>query len=121
MSAAALVSSRCSNHATTSAPKEVASVENPHSFGSCPTMIVMARPFMYPTWTSLASRSATNPSRPSPIAISMRPTNSASMPASATCVFTSPGTASGTIAAKISGETEESGPSTSTRDGPKTA
>ena len=30
-------------------------------------------------------------------------------------------TSSGVIAAKISGDTEESGPSTSTRDGPKTA
>ena len=43
------------------------------------------------------------------------------MPASATRVCTSPGTASGTIAAKISGDTDESGPSTSTRDGPKSA
>ena len=34
---------------------------------------------------------------------------------------TSPGIASGTIAAKISGDTEESGPSTRTRDGPKSA
>ena len=31
------------------------------------------------------------------------------------------GTPSGTIAAKISGDTDESGPSTRTRDGPKTA
>ena len=33
----------------------------------------------------------------------------------------SPPTSSGVIAAKISGDTDESGPSTSTRDGPKTA
>ena len=43
------------------------------------------------------------------------------MPASAIAVPASPPASSGTIAAKISGEIEESGPSTSTRDGPKTA
>ena len=43
------------------------------------------------------------------------------MPASAIAVPGSPATSSGVIAAKISGETEESGPSTSTRDGPKIA
>ena len=44
------------------------------------------------------------------------------MPASAIAVAgSSPATSSGVMAAKISGETDESGPSTSTRDGPKIA
>ena len=43
------VASRWSKFVTnsrTSSTKLSASVENPHSFGSCPTMMVMARPFM---------------------------------------------------------------------------
>ena len=51
----------------------------------------------------------------------MSPTISASIPASAIAVPGSLVASSGTIAAKISGDTEESGPSTSTRDGPKIA
>ena len=51
----------------------------------------------------------------------MMPTSNASMPASAIALPGSSTTSSGMIAAKISGETEESGPSTSTRDGPNTA
>ena len=44
------------------------------------------------------------------------------MPASAIAFAgSSPATSSGVIAAKISGEIDESGPSTSTRDGPKIA
>ena len=43
------------------------------------------------------------------------------MPASTIALPGSPVTSSGVIAAKISGETDESGPSTSTRDGPKIA
>ena len=84
-------------------------------------MIVIARPFMYPTWTSLDNRSATNPSLPTPRPISIRPTIKASMPASAIAVFGSLVAISGTIAAKISGDTDESGPRTSTRDGPNSA
>ena len=45
----------------------------------------------------------------------------ASIPARAMAVEVLPATNSGAIAAKISGEMEESGPSTSTRDGPKIA
>ena len=51
----------------------------------------------------------------------MSPTMRASMPASAIACAGSSATTSGTIAAKISGETDESGPSTRTRDGPKSA
>ena len=120
-SAAPCVSSRWSNHARSSSRKPSASVEKPHSFGSCPTMIVIARPFMYPTCTSLERRSATKPSLPRPSPISMRPTSSASIPASAIALPGSFATMSGAMAAKISGETDESGPSTSTREGPKIA
>ena len=51
----------------------------------------------------------------------MRPTSSASIPASAIALAGSSATSSGVIAARISGDTDESGPSTSTRDGPKMA
>ena len=51
----------------------------------------------------------------------MSPTIKASIPASAIAVPGSLVAMSGTIAAKISGDTEESGPSTSTRDGPRIA
>ena len=84
-------------------------------------MIVTASPFMYPTCTSLDRRSATNPSLPRPSPISISPTSNASMPASTIAEWGSPVTSSGVIAAKISGDTDESGPSTSTRDGPKIA
>ena len=40
------VSSRLLKNAFTSSENVSASVENPHSFGSCPTMIVIASPFM---------------------------------------------------------------------------
>ncbi len=95
--------------------------EKPNSFGSCPTMIVMARPFMYPTCTSFDRRSATNPSFPSPSPISVSPTSTASIPARAIALAGSSVTSSGVMAARISGEMEESGPSTSTREGPNTA
>jgi hypothetical protein len=96
-------------------------VENPKSFGSWLTMIVTASPFMYPTCTSLDRRSATKPNLPRPSPISMIPTSTASMPASTIALPGSPVTSNGVIAAKISGDTDESGPSTSTRDGPKIA
>ena len=52
----------------------------------------------------------------------MSATITASMPASAMARCTSPPDASsGMIAAKIMGETDESGPSTRMRDGPKSA
>ena len=38
----------------------------PKSFGSCPIRIVSASPFMYPICVGLESRSAMNPSFPSP-------------------------------------------------------
>ena len=43
------------------------------------------------------------------------------MPASAIALAGSPVTTRGVIAARMSGETDESGPSTSTFDGPNTA
>ena len=52
----------------------------------------------------------------------MAPTSNASIPARAIASagsFDAPRI--GTIAAKMSGDTDESGPSTSSRDGPKTA
>ena len=52
----------------------------------------------------------------------MIPTSSASMPASSIAfIGSSPATSSGVRAARIIGEIDESGPSTSTRDGPKIA
>ena len=51
----------------------------------------------------------------------MRPTMSASIPARAMAVAGSSVTISGTMAAKISGETAESGPSTRILDGPRSA
>ena len=67
------------------------------------------------------SRSATNPSLPRPSPTSIAPTINAIIPASAIAVVGSPATSSGVMAAKISGDTEESGPSTRMRDGPKHA
>jgi hypothetical protein len=113
--------SRLEVNARISARNESACVEKPNSFGSWPMMIVIARPFMYPTCTSFDRRSATNPSLPSPSPISVSPTRTASMPASAIALAGSLVTSSGVIAARIKGEIEESGPSTSTRDGPNTA
>ena len=57
-----------------------------------------------------------------PMPTSIAPTSTASIPASAiACAGSWPATNSGVIAAKISGEIDESGPSTRTRDGPNTA
>ena len=111
--------SKPSRNFSISAMKPSASVENPASLGSCPTKIVIARPFMYPTCTSFDNRSATKPSLPAPSPMRITPTITAIIPASAMAVSgSSATTTSGTIAAKISGDTDESGPSTSTRDGP---
>jgi hypothetical protein len=84
-------------------------------------MMVTARPLRYPTCTSLDSRSATNPSLPSPSPISIRPTMIDSIPASTTAEVGSWVSTSGAMAARIIGESEESGPSTRTREGPKIA
>ena len=86
--------------AATSSTNECASVEKPNSLGSCPTMMTMPSPFMYPTWTSFDSRSATKPSLATPSPISIAPTNRASIPARAIEVAGSPdAAATGTIAA----------------------
>jgi hypothetical protein len=67
-------------------------------------------------------RSATNPSRATAPIAAIAPTSSASAEASATARAGSPLAAiSGRIAAAIIGPSDESGPSTSTLDGPKTA
>ncbi len=76
---------------------------------------------MYPTCTSLDNRSATKPSLNAPSPTSTSPTRMASIPARAIAAPESPATNSGTIAAKINGDTDESGPSTRTREGPKIA
>ena len=62
-----------------------------------------------------------NPSLPMPRPISMRPTMSASIPARAMAVAGSGTVISGMMAAKMSGETAESGPSTRIRLGPSSA
>ena len=120
-SAVVFVWSSPDTNAFVSSMKPSASVENPKSFGSWPTMIVIARPFMYPTCTSLDRRSATNPSLPRPSPISMAPTISAIIPARAIAVLGSGTRRRGAIAAKIRGDTDESGPSTRIRDGPRNA
>jgi hypothetical protein len=49
------------------------------------------------------------------------PTRAASIPASTIALDGSPVTTSGVMAARINGDTDESGPSTSTFEGPNTA
>ena len=68
------------------------------------------------------SRSATNPRRTIPPTAITTPTISASIEASATARLGSPfAPRSGMMVAAIIGPSEESGPSTSTFDGPKIA
>ena len=71
--AVVLRSGNPSTNARNSPMKLSASVENPHNFGSCPTTMVSASPFMYPTCTSFDSRSATKPKWPRPRPSSMSP------------------------------------------------
>ena len=61
------------------------------------------------------------PSLATPSPMRMSPTMMASIPARVMALSGSPTISSGVIAARISGETDESGPRTSTLDGPKTA
>ena len=103
-SAVVFVWSSPDTNAFVSSMKPSASVENPKSFGSWPTMIVIARPFMYPTCTSLDRRSATNPSLPRPSPISIAPTISAIIPARAIAVLGS-GTRRGARSPRRSGAT----------------
>ena len=99
-----------------------ASTEKPNSFGSWPTRIVSASPFMYPIMVGFESRSATKPSRATPPRAVIPPTSSASIDASATARCGSPpAPISGRIVAAIIGPSDESGPSTRILDGPKTA
>ncbi len=99
-----------------------ASTLNPHSFGSWPTTIVRARPFMYPMTVGFDSRSAMNPRWAIPATTRMTPTMSASIDDSAIARAGSPPLAmSGAIVTAIIGPSDESGPSTRMRDGPNTA
>jgi hypothetical protein len=108
--------------ATTSPMKPSASTEKPNSLGNCPTMIVRARPFMYPRIVGCESRSATKPSFPAPATTMMTPVMIASADASSTARAGSPpAPASGRIVAAIMGPRDESGPRTRMRDGPTRA
>ncbi len=94
---------------------------NPKSRGSWLTSTTMAMPLRKPTRTGFESNSARMPARANPAITHMAPMRRASIPASATAVAGSPcAPRSGRIAATMSGPNAESGPSTSTRDGPKT-
>ena len=96
--------------------------EKPNSFGSCPTRIVRAKPFMYPIMVGLDRRSATNPSLTIPASTVIAPTSRASIDARATARAGSPlAPMSGRIVAAIIGPSEESGPSTRILDGPNSA
>lgn len=68
----------------------------------------------------LDSRSVTRPSRSTPPSSSTAPTSSAGTPPRAMARRSSP-SARGTTAAAMIGASEESGPSTRTRDGPVSA
>ena len=111
-----------STNARVSSISPFSSVENPSSFGSCPMRIVSASPFMYPICVGLERRSAMNPSFPIPATIVMTPTSRASIDANATARSGSPPDPMiGRIVAAIIGPSEESGPSTRTREGPNAA
>ena len=106
----------------TSSMKPSASIENPNNFGSCPTRIVTARPFMYPIIVGFDRRSAMNPSLSTPPSTVIAPTRSASIDASSIARCGSPfAPSNGRSVAAIIGPSDESGPSTSMRDGPKIA
>ena len=107
--------------ARTSLPKPSASVEKPNSFGSWPTMMIKASPFMYPTWTSLESRSATNPSFATPRPISIRATIRASMPAERDGLRWAATGQERHDGGEDHGRNGRIGPRTRTRDGPNTA
>ena len=110
-----------STNARTSSTKPSASVENPQSLGSWPTMIVIAEPVHVADLHLLREQVGDEAELADARARSRSaPTSIASIPASAIAVAgSSPATTSGVIAAKISGDTDESGPSTRTRDGPE--
>ena len=99
--------------------KPSASTEKPNIFGSCPTMIVNASPFMYPICVGIDRRSAMNPSFASPARSMMVPTMRASSDASAIALAGSlSAPISGRIVAAIIGPRAESGPRTRTFEGP---
>ena len=77
---------------------------------------------MYPIWVGFESRSARKPSFAIPATIMIVPTSSAIIDASAIARSGSPFEPRiGSRVAAIIGPSDESGPRTSTRDGPKTA
>ncbi len=101
------------------------STENPNSFGNWPTRMVSASPFIYPIMVGFDRRSATNPKRARPASVVMAPTSNASIERRgqgdgpswiSPCAPTS-----GKMVAAIIGPREESGPNTSTFDGPNRA
>ena len=97
-------------------------MEKPNSLGSWPTMIVMAEA-VHVADLDLAREQVGDEAElaePEADLDERRRAWRASRPGRSPS-SSSPATTSGMIAAKISGETDESGPSTSTRDGPKTA
>ena len=104
----------------TSSTKPSASVENPNSFGQLADddgdrqAVHVADLHLLGEQVGDEARACRGRGRSR-----SAPTITAIIPASAIAVpGSSPATTSGTIAAKISGETDESGPSTRTRDGP---
>ncbi len=111
-----------STNPRTSSMKPLASTLNPKSFGSWPTRMVSANPFMYPICVGLDSRSATKPSRSTAASTTIAPVIRASIEASATARSGSPWAAtSGSSVAAIIGPSDESGPSTRIGDGPNSA
>ena len=98
----------------------VASTEKPSSLGIWFTITTTATPMRYPVRIGLESRSVTNPRRRKPATTRMTPIMIANRPASATARSGSPA-ARGRIDEAMIGASDESGPSTSTRDGPTTA
>ena len=106
-----------------SATRPSASTVKPNSAGSWETITTSATPFRKPMRIGLDSRSVTNPNRRAPPTTRTRPTSRARRPASATrrSAPSEPAAASGTIAAPMIGASDESGPRTSTRDGPTRA
>jgi hypothetical protein len=77
-------------------------------------------PFMYPTRTGFESRSVTKPTFAMPATTQKSPVSRASIEPNAMARASSPGAIDHTTA-PMSATKPESGPSTSTREGPNTA
>ena len=108
-------------------PKAIASAGTPSpsalkpkSLGSCPTKIVSASPFSVPIRIGLDSSSVRMPSRRTPNAMHSVPETSARPAARSPARAGSPSMRGAIVAAMI-GASDESGPSTRTGLGPRTA